>query len=202
MCCRRRRKFHAAQRTGITHWPVSAPHTRLRSSVQSGSSLDSSCVERTGELWWCYESVLRSAAGYLYAQTTNELRSSSSVKLRTTNISNAVLPCCWNSPSSSFALRVRGGDPAADSFGVHLEPRKCLVAGNSVQFWLNNVRAGLRHVRGVRPNRAADFRGCYFGPYNAAKCDCGRGSQLPDLLAGFKGTASTQTSCCGYLLDA
>ena len=26
------------------------------------------------------------------------------------------------------------------------------------------TRAGLRHVRGVRPNRAADFRGRHFGP--------------------------------------
>jgi len=77
-------------------------------------------------------------------------------------------------------------------------------------------RAGLKHVRGVRPNRAADFRGAPFWTlkrtrntatryllraYNAAKCDCcgatprtplGKRmySAPPDFLAGFKGAAS------------
>ena len=36
--------------------------------------------------------------------------------------------------------------------------------------------------------------GRHFGPYNAAKCDCGRAgraySALPDPLAGFKGADS------------
>ena len=79
-----------------------------------------------------------------------------------------------------------------------------------------NYRTGLRHVRGVRPNRAADFSDggtildskiathcnadqrtrnaatrCVFRAYNAAKCDCGPrcGSlqRSPDPVAGFKG---------------
>jgi len=58
--------------------------------------------------------------------------------------------------------------------------------------------SGLRHVRGDRPNRAADFRWaaildpkrtrnaatrCVLRAYNAAKCDCGRGL-CPDPAGG------------------
>jgi len=70
----------------------------------------------------------------------------------------------------------------------------------------NVIRAGLKHVWGVRPNRVADFRGppfwtlqrtrnaatrCVLRAYNAAECDCSRtplgkltGSPRP--IAGFK----------------